>query len=122
MAQSRESLLDLGPALVELGREFVRRGMDRHAVRLRDYYRAWRANVRRPATPDAWSDLDVVAWLGILQIAPFAGVFPERGSGVPCPACGAEPTMSYVVTVFPGGALSQCRPCGRRFLLKDPTP
>lgn len=122
MAQSRESLIDIGPALVELGHEFARRGMEAQRLRLRDYYRAWRANVRRPATPDGWGDLDVVGWLGILQIAPFAGVFPERSSGVPCPSCGAEPAMAYVVTAFPGGALSQCRPCGRRFLLKDLQP
>lgn len=120
----RESLLR---AVVQLGREFRRRGMADHAFRLRLYYLAVKAGLTRggpKATVDVKMNAEfILEWLRLLRVPPHHAHYPLRGRSEGCPKCGLAKdngaTSVHTVTTFPGGSKSRCGQCGTEWIVED---
>jgi hypothetical protein len=116
---------DLIDAVVKLGREFRRRGMDSHAALLRGFYAELRRRQRARAGK-GWDETMVLRWLALLRIPPFDHVHPVLPRGTACPTCGAlgdrAAPATFVRSVWPGGSLCECRRCGMLWLNEEPEP
>lgn len=107
-----------------LGKEFARRGMDRHAAGLRLYYLALRGGLadRQRRIDLHWSEDFVVEWMRLLQLSPHDGAYPIRPEGAQCERCVAAPgALSSVRTerVFAGGSKMRCDTCKAAWLVLD---
>jgi hypothetical protein len=102
--------------VIQLAREFKRRGMERHVWALRRYYAD---HLRRQREGSAWTETLLVEWLCLMRIPPFHRVYEVLPRGASCPVCSrhderGSPSM-WVETAFPGGAKVHCR-CGMSWL------
>lgn len=107
-----------------LGREFVRRGMHGHALRLRLYYLALRRRLLTGGNKLEvhWSEELVVEWLKTLRLSPYRDVYPVRPAGAACARCKEEPGRHPSVRtdlVFPGGARMRCDRCGDSWVVDE---
>ena len=119
----RSSLLEL---VVQLGKEFRRRGMGRHVEKLRVYYLALKQGLAASARNTvelSWSEDLTLEWMRTLQIAPIEDVYPVKEHGVPCFRCNPEKGSSRgtprTEAVFPGGARFSCETCGAKWLVLE---
>jgi hypothetical protein len=104
-------------AIVQLGNEFRRRGMEAQLERLRRFYKGLTAAQRSPSASDEMTMESVIEWLCILRIPPFADVYKALPPGTDCPSCGGEAKfVAYTRSVFPGGSVSACKSCGASWL------
>lgn len=113
--------LDFKAALEQLGREFTRRGMHRHAAKLRVFY-AHFLRRQRELQPREWSETIVIEWLRLLRIPPFDTVYAVVPSGtMSCPYCPPDGEIwdRFVKRVFEGGWLAECRRCARAWVVDE---
>jgi len=109
----------------QLGREFVRRGMEVHARKLRVYYLALRHRLASPHKGEVevrWSEERVLEWLKVLRLPPFEGVYGVRPWGSGCLRCektGNDRTSIHTEQTFPGGAKMSCYACGDVWLEEE---
>ena len=110
----------------QLGREFVRRGMDVHARKLRIYYLALRHKLASPHKGEVdvrWSEERVQEWLKVLRMPPYEAAYEVRPRGSGCRRCektGNDRTSIHTEQTFPGGAKMSCYACGDVWLEEDP--
>src|SRR4051794_26945097 len=102
-------------AIVQLGQEFRRRGMNSHLRLLREFYRARAARRAAGLRRGIWDEDLVIEWLCLLRIKPFDSALLVVEAGARSPGCGAigergSPT-TFIKAVFPGGCLAECRRC-----------
>lgn len=115
------------PLIVALGREFDRRGMTRHVVSLRLYYRraaAGRLDGWMDRYRITWTPALVERWMKLLRVPPFQDFYPVKKRMEGCEAC-TTPGAKFTQAVFPGGYLIGCR-CRKEWLefeggLTDPS-
>lgn len=116
---------DLLQRVERLGREFVRRGMDAHARKLRIYYLAVRHRLASPLTGEVdvrWSEERVLEWLKLLRLPPYESAYPVRPRGAGCPRCEKstnDRTALHTEQTFPGGSKMSCHACGAMWLEED---
>jgi hypothetical protein len=110
---------NLKALVVELGHEFKRRGMTKHAALLRGFYREEFQRDRR----EGWRVDMVLEWLALLRIGPLASFYEVHLKRTGCPFCNAKPTLTesvvYVETAWEGGAKMKCTSCQRAWLRPD---
>src|SRR3954471_23271745 len=108
---------DLKALVVQLGNEFKRRGMTKHAALLRGFYRT---EFQRPHR-DGWSVDIVLEWLALLRIGPFATIYEVHQKRAGCPFCAANPGWSavWVEAAWEDGAKIRCTSCGGAWLQLD---
>lgn len=117
----RHRLLGL---VARLGREFVRRGMDDHARRLRVYYLALRHGLvtGRNALDVRWDEAFTLEWLALLGLPPHAGDYDARPRPSRCRTCPQDRDALRTLLVLPDGAKVQCQTCGATWVERDPPP
>jgi hypothetical protein len=111
---------DFRGLVTELGREFKRRGMERHLWALRRFYREY---LLHETEPRLWSFDLVIEWLCLLRIGPFDHVYKVLPRGAPCPRCGSAEARGapavWTEAVWSGGAKLHCTRCGAAWLQLD---
>ena len=111
--------------VAQLGREFVRRGMDIHARKLRLYYLALRHRLASPGRREVdvrWSEELVLEWLKVLRLPPYEAAYEIRPRGAGCGRCQKttnDRTALHTEQNFPGGAKMSCHACGAVWLEED---
>src|SRR2546428_675918 len=112
---------DLRRFVEQLGKEFRRRGMDRHLRLLRAFYRAEFVQSRRDSR--AWSFDLTLEWLALMRIGPFRRIYPVQARGAGCPTCSTRESRgapaAWVEAAWPGGAKIRCNACGQAWLQID---
>jgi hypothetical protein len=112
--------LNLSTAVTELGKEFVRRGMNEHRMQLRRFWSRWKSGDHERRKGE-WGWELVVEWLCMLRIQPFEKIYPlhPRASSI-CPGCEViserEAPSALPVVTWSGGSLTECRRCGACWL------
>ena len=109
-----------------LGREFVRRGMNTHAAKLRVYYLALRRGLATPGRNEVdvhWSEALVVEWFKLLRMPPYQNAYPVRTAQSHCSRCKDRPTNEgggfQTESTFPGGWKVRCSNCGEAWLVLE---
>jgi len=109
-----------------LGREFVRRGMNIHAAKLRLYYLALRRGLATPGKMEVdvhWSEALVIEWFKLLRMTPYEKAYPVRPAQSHCIRCRDKPTNEgggfQTERTFPGGWKVRCSNCGEAWLVLE---
>lgn len=106
-----------------LGREFVRRGMNDHARRLRLYYLALKHGLTTKGNDVEfrWSEAFVVEWMRTLKVPPYKDDYPSRPRNSKCLKCNDRSSQPSITTVgsLPDGAKMRCGTCGAIWIETD---
>ena len=87
---------------------FKRRGMAQHLQMLRGF---WRAEFGKPKPPGVWPFAQVIEWMALMRVGPFATFYEAHKKRPDCPFCGAkdgQASAALIVEVrWEGGARGQ---------------
>jgi hypothetical protein len=112
---------DFNDLIIQLGREFHRRGMKGHLQSLRRLWLARRARPRPGA--QEWTEDFALEWLVLLRIPPLDRVLAVLPASSACPRCGggkvAGVSHAHVKRTWPGGWLIECADCGAAWLCDE---
>lgn len=106
-----------------LGQEFVKRGMNDHARRLRLYYLALKHGLttRGNDVEFRWSEAFVVEWMRTLKVPPYTDDYPMRPRNSRCNKCNDRSQQPQINTIgnLPDGAKMRCGNCGAVWIESD---